>query len=241
MKKTSIIYLPLIVLLICLSGALSFAGSTQVFADSGELLLVKGPGQETQATHLGDLPVGVREKISDHLRQAQYEVSKFERKLPSGKTSLYRASNRKQNLAAYFTERGIHLLPGGRGEPAWHLEMALSGCGYAGALEPVKEMAEDAVKAMGGRIEYRRGVLTEWYENGEQGLEQGFTLNQPPAGKAVGRLTVEWTVTTPLVPRIKEEGAAVVFSGAGGEPVLRYSGLKAWDSSGRFLPGFCGI
>ena len=138
MKKTQIINLPLIVLLICLSVALSFASIDQVFSATGKLLSLKGPGQATKATRLGDLPYGVREKISHHLRQVEYEISKFERRLPSGKTSLYRAFNRKQNLAAYFTERGIHLLPGSGGEPTWRLEMTLSSCGYAETLEPVK-------------------------------------------------------------------------------------------------------
>jgi hypothetical protein len=236
MKKKWIIFLSVIVLHICFLSKLSIGECTKVSNDTGKMLSIQGSGQETKETNLEDLPVGVREKISHHLLQAEYKISHNKEELSSGKSSLYRAYNRKQNLAVYFTEQGIDLLPGRRGKPAWHLEMTLSSWGYPDAMEPIKVLGKDAVKASGGRIEYQREVLTEWYVNTNQGLEQGLTLNRPPAGKTVGRLTVEWTVATPLKPIVEEEGAAVVFCGAGGEPVLRYSGLKTWDATGRFLP-----
>ena len=37
--------------------------------------------------------------------------------------------------------------------------------------------------AADGEVRYDRGTLAEWYRNGPLGLEQGFTLAAPPAGR----------------------------------------------------------
>ena len=71
-----------------------------------------------QVTRLSDLPPQAQDKISQHLKEAEYEVSRHERMLPSGKASAYRAFNRTQNLNAYFNEEGVNLLPKGKGEPS---------------------------------------------------------------------------------------------------------------------------
>ena len=47
---------------------------------------------------------------------------------------------------------------------------------------------------------------------------------------------VEWTVSGSLKPRLEQEGTAIAFCNTGDQSVLRYSGLKAWDATGRSLP-----
>ena len=37
-------------------------------------------------------------------------------------------------MSVYFTDQGISLLENGKKEPAWHLEMTLSGYGFDGAM-----------------------------------------------------------------------------------------------------------
>ena len=73
---------------------------------------------------LADLPDKARSKIFQHLKKAEYDLSRYEKKLPSGKMSSYRAFNRKQDMTAYFTDQAVHLMPNSDGDPVWHLEMS---------------------------------------------------------------------------------------------------------------------
>jgi hypothetical protein len=101
----------------------------------------------------------------DNLRQA------FERALYALKDSahgLWRGSNDAQKLSIEFDSQGARLK-----HPLGSVGFHLAGYGYGDALQaPVAP----ALHADGTRLEYRRGDLTEWYVNGRQGLEQGFTL-----------------------------------------------------------------
>ena len=113
--------------------------------------------------------------------------------------------------------------------------MTLSGYGYDGAVLPVQSVHSDTIKVSGPRVEYRRGVITEWYLNDKRGLEQGVTLKEPPVKKDAESLVVEWTVSGSMVPRLEQEGLAIAFGKEGRTPALRYSGLKDlgfyWPSS----------
>ena len=189
--------------------------------------------QKDREMQLNDLPAKARDKISRHLQKTDYEVNRYESTLPSGKTRRYQAFNRKQNIRAYFTEQGIHLIPKGKGEPSWHLEMTLSGWGYEGSVALAPPLRPDTIKASGNIVEYGRGSLTEWYVNDERGFEQGVTLSEPPAGKGAGPVVVEWTVSGTLAPRLEQQGRAIAFCNIGDESVLHYGGLKAWDATGR--------
>ncbi len=191
--------------------------------------------KKQSVARLAYLPVLGRERISQHLQKAEYEVSRYERTLPSGEISNYRAFNRNQNMNAYFTDKGVHILQNGKEAPTWHLEMTLSGYGYDGAMAPVQSVQPGAIMASGHRIEYRRGSLTEWYVNDKQGLEQGVTLSQPPANIGTGPLLVEWTVSGSLKPCLEQKGTEIAFCNTGGQTILHYSGLKAWDANGQSL------
>lgn len=138
-EKRATIFLPVIVVLAYLlwvpcSGAADSVSLNQGTQPSSDIV------HKERGMRLADLPAMDRERISQHLRKADYEVSRCETTLPSGTTSLYRASNRNQDLSAYFTGHGVHLLPHGRGEQAWHLEMTLSGYGYEGAMEKAQHV-----------------------------------------------------------------------------------------------------
>src|ERR1700744_2330293 len=52
----------------------------------------------------------------------------------------------------------------------------LAGYGYGDDLH---KPGRAVVVQDANRIEYRRPKLTEWYVNGEKGLEQGFTFEKP--------------------------------------------------------------
>jgi hypothetical protein len=77
--------------------------------------------------------------------------------------------------------------------------------------------------------------MTEWYENGPLGLEQGFTLAHPP-GKATGEpLTLELALRGDLVAALESTGTSLELKRKDGGAALRYAGLKAHDATAREL------
>ena len=88
----------------------------------------------------------------------------------------------------------------------------------------------------GNRVEYRRGDLTEWYVNGSQGLEQGFTLAHRPGTDGEGEpLVIALGVSGGLLPVQETDDGSVLFESGQGV-VLRYAGLQALDARGRTVP-----
>src|SRR5271169_6497772 len=94
----------------------------------------------------------------------------------------FQAENARHKLVVNFTTEGVAVHSG---SALW--SVALEGYGYGNALKTVDSVAP---RADFNRVEYRRGSLTEWYVNGPQGLEQGFTLNEPPGRSANQPLTI---------------------------------------------------
>ena len=139
----------------------------------------------------------------------------------------YRGENLGQALVADFTRRGAEVRSH---EVRWGLEMR--GYGYGDALHPVRAVGP---RANANRVEYRRDGLTEWYENGPLGLEQGFTLAHPPA-KATGQpLTFELALHGDLLAAVESTGTSLELRRKDGKVALRYVGLKARDAGAREL------
>jgi hypothetical protein len=165
---------------------------------------------------LSDLPPAAQSTISAALgnRMTEYAV----RKKPNG----FQADNTHQHLLSTFTTGEIAVRSG---SAEWC--MKLERYGYGAALTPV---AKAVPKAEGNRVEYKRGALTEWYVNGPVGLEQGFTIRRPPGQSAGEELTIELALLGNLVAF--QDDQQVTLKNAAGEPILRYSGLEAYDSTG---------
>jgi hypothetical protein len=139
----------------------------------------------------------------------------------------FHGENPRQALVAEFAQQGAEVHSHNL---FWGLEAR--GYGYGDALYPVKAVAP---QANANRVEYRRDGLTEWYENGPLGLEQGFTLAHRP-GKANGQaLTVELGLRGDLVAALQPGGTVLELKGKDGKAVLRYAGLQARDATGREL------
>ncbi|MGH7821006.1 MAG: hypothetical protein ACREQ9_14675 [Candidatus Binatia bacterium] len=79
------------------------------------------------------------------------------------------------------------------------------------------------------RVEIRRPGFVEWYVNSPEGLEQGFTLSERPAGE--GPLVMEIAVGG---ARAMMRGDAIVFE-TSVERRLRYGELAAVDRAGHTL------
>jgi nucleoside-specific outer membrane channel protein Tsx len=141
--------------------------------------------------------------------------------------SGFRAKNPRQRLAANFTEQGAELR-------SHNLRWALAtrAYGYGDTLEPLKAVAP---QAEANRVEYRRDGLTEWYENGPLGLEQGFTLARRPAKANAQPLTLELELSGNLSAALDQDGKALNLRDANGRTALRYTGLEARDATGREL------
>jgi len=199
--------------------------------------VLKSTPAGSQAMELADLPPDAHKKISRHLHEAAYAVNPYEIQTPTQKVKRsYRAGNRNQGIIAHFSGQGVQLGPRSEEKGSWQLGMCLSGYGYEGGLRPVETAQMDRIQARGRRVEIRREMLTEWYVNKDEGLEQGFTLARPPLDGSGGWLALELSCEGSLRPALSDEGSAIVFRNAQGEIVLHYSDLKAWDARGNTIP-----
>jgi FG-GAP repeat len=125
------------------------------------------------------------------------------------------AVNGEQRMRTTFSAAGVRIsVPGGN----VGLEFRAGG----EAVSPV---------ARANRVTYARGGAVEWYANGPLGLEQGLTLRAPPVGSG-GELGLSFALSG-AAARLQD--GQLVFHGAAGKPILRYSGLSATDADGKVL------
>ncbi len=81
-----------------------------------------------------------------------------------------------------------------------------------------------------------RFTIEEWYVNKPEGIEHGFTLNEPFVERREGeRLRLEVEVEGDFFAQVFEEGKRIDFKSKDGRAKLSYAGLKAYDSLGREL------
>ena len=108
--------------------------------------------------------------------------------------------------------------------------LRLTGYGYGDRL---RKPLEANLAGADNRLEYRRGQLTEWYENRPDGLEQGFTFAERPGTARAGEpLVITLQVTGNLQPALSTQGDAVLLRSEGNDG-FRYGGLRSWDARGR--------
>ena len=142
----------------------------------------------------------------------------------------FHAANVRQNLEVDFSSERVSL-----SSKNTNWTMALVAYGYGNALSPVRPCSPQATL---NRAEYARGPLTEWYVNGPLGLEQGFTLRKSPGPSDRKPLTFALAVTGNVRLAATRQSEKLTFRDREGKPVLRYSGLAAYDATGRSLPSF---
>jgi FG-GAP repeat len=202
---------PILVVLIC--GLFGFAGSA--FADP-------------QSTNI---PESFRPHLIHHIqKQASSEYAVEGQKVASAGAG-FQANNVSHQLALGFGAQGVEVRPAN--DPAWQMNMKLSGIGYGKDIQPV---ASGAMTTRGNRVEYRHDQLTEWYLNGPLGLEQGFTLNRPPANKSqAGGLVLAITLSGDLQAVPNANGREIQFRTAQDKTALRFRDLYVFDTTGRKL------
>ncbi len=154
----------------------------------------------------------------------------------------FRGENRRNALAAEFGKEGVELSTEGKSTKL-HWKTETRAYGYGSALRPVHEAAP---QASANRVEYRRDGMTEWYENGPLGLEQGFTLSRRPAGASGQPLTLELGLSGDLLAALEASGSdrsgkkskTLELRSKDGKAAFRYAGLEARDATGRELPSW---
>jgi len=144
------------------------------------------------------------------------------------------APNRAHNLRTYFADGGIEVVPRtGEAEDAWSFSWRTLGWGREGRLVDVTTVSV-APRVDGSRVSYDREGLEEWYENKKEGLEQGFTVMERPAGE--GPLCIEGGVGSGLRAEFDSDEAGIDFLDRGGARVLRYAELHVREAGGREVP-----
>jgi|GEM_PF-2287253 len=145
----------------------------------------------------------------------------------------YHATNSAHGLRVIFTEAGVQVRLE-KPYPTKLWDMSLTRWGYGDALEAVPK---PTLMALDNRIEYQRKTLTEWYLNGPLGLEQGFTLTEPPPNKTSGEaLVLELAFSEDKTRQLTGDGRSILWSKSDNSPDMMYGHLYANDATGRELP-----
>ncbi|NOQ33152.1 MAG: hypothetical protein GQ567_02985 [Methanosarcinales archaeon] len=201
-------------------------------------LTLAGEGAADTKAPQTELPEGVPTdwwtSVQEDIRKSEYDVT-WQETQPPDINAAYQAPNRAHNLRTYFTPDNIRITP--RTSTDWVFGLSLVGYGFADDVRPVSE-AEMSV--LGNRVEYQRGCLTEWYENSEDGLEQGFTIDAPPESESQGPEQESWIaikmdILGDLDANMNSASDAVELTTTGGVGVLYYGKLHAFDATGREL------
>jgi hypothetical protein len=150
--------------------------------------------------------------------------------------------NRRQDLRFAFGDDGaveirsrtdesrrvtLRLASVARGEGA-----AMAAPGELRAGRCMDEARKNAFGRCVPRLEMARAGVTEWYDNGRDGLEQGFDVATRPAGD--GPLVVAIDVAG---GRAEQDGARAMLVGSKGERLAAYGKLVTRDANGREAAG----
>ncbi len=175
-----------------------------------------------------NLPPGVWPKIVKNINESRHHIE------PASDTGLHKAVNLPNNLRINFNQNDVRITPrNDQSHTAWYVDLALDGFGYEGKVKP---LSSAKVVATENRIEYQRGPLTEWYINDQRGLEQGFTLSEPPGQRDFGKLVVEIRGESSLRPVVYKGSSELLFVNNQEQVILSYGELHAWDADGKALP-----
>ncbi len=140
-------------------------------------------------------------------------------------TQSWTASNPGSRLQIEFDGKGMQAKST---TSDWLFRMELTGIGNEQGIKRVSR-AKTSIK--GSRLNYQRKKLVEWYINSPDGLEHGFTIDKPLGKK---ELLLQFSLGGNVTPQITSKNQALKLVSTKGK-ALSYSGLKAWDATGKPL------
>lgn len=232
----------------------AFTTST-VFALSNETHLIKSTDFPIRIS--GNKSVPVKHIAPNWQQHAQRTVSESEyyiswqkhTRLP-GNSPAHQAVNRAYDLRVYFTRDEVVFVPRITVASEWQWAMQIMGVGSKADIKPIRKTR---IQTHRNRINYihslhedsnakasqpgisagQPGQIVQWYINDEEGVEQGFTINQPL--NKDGNIVVRMGLMGNLIPKLHGT-SRVSLSTTKGVRVLEYGSLKAFDAKGRDLP-----
>jgi len=171
------------------------------------------------------------QRIQKSIQESEYHVTFQEKTCLPDLTDAYHAANRANGLRFYFTAEGLRVVSRKEKNPTWNAGLELVALKRG---EDYLRLPRDGKPSVNhGRIAFNRGLLTEWYENRSEGLEQGFTIEERIEGS--GELLLSLRVEGDVTPRLSEDHDTVQFLKPNKAPLFRYGGLKAKDAAGKDL------
>ncbi|HEX8998676.1 MAG TPA: FG-GAP repeat protein, partial [Blastocatellia bacterium] len=210
--------------LVCLSGLLIAFHFRQARLSTSAL-----PGLQGAAAVEHLKQQGLYSSLSDAMTATRYRIKAS----PDGE---YVADNPANQLRADFAADSLELRATAQ---AWRLGIKLRSAGYG---ERQLQAGSGVIAADGNRIEYARplgaeeSAIREWYVNQPSGLEQGFTLAEPPGERQADEpLRLALALESALLARAEADGQAVEFLDLAGNRILRYDKLAVWDARGQAL------
>lgn len=175
---------------------------------------------------------GQYESLQTAMNQARFSVQRTEAN-PLGRAAWH-APNATAGYDAYVTETGVSIIAKGAINDTAHVSLSLYALGYGAAL---KVVGPGKVSGDKQTINIARdGGLREWFVNGPDGLEHGFTLDEAPGARAAGvplRLALQMNERWRAVG--SEDGKRVTLRGPG-EQAVEYGELVARDARGLNIP-----
>ena len=154
------------------------------------------------------------------------------------------AYNPAQGFEADFTDLGEQGLRVRHHHGGGELKVKLTAIGAEReAMRPVAKSIGEAQRD-GARVEFARGDgITEWYVNGEEGIEQGWVIEQTLLGtEQSGELRLGLELDAEEMEAMFEPGHrsgsedAIVFRDREGREAWRYDKLKVFDANGHEIP-----
>ncbi|MGH9839289.1 MAG: putative Ig domain-containing protein [Blastocatellia bacterium] len=176
---------------------------------------------------------GQYDSLQAAMEQARFSVS-HTTQTPLGRAAWH-APNPAAGYDAYVTETGVSLSVRGAVNDESFVSLSLHSLGYGAALQAVGPGKVSGDKQTINLTRY--SGLQEWYVNGPDGLEHGFTLSEPPPGarqKGVP-LRLALQVSEGWLAVASEDGKLVTLHGAGDEAV-EYGKLVVRDKLGINIP-----
>jgi hypothetical protein len=193
-------------------------------------------------------------RIRNEIRNSQYEIIPPVTSEPGSASNGWRATNWTHGYQIAFTPDRVRLTSSSTAENNWQWGLSFERYGRGDRIMSVES---PTLSTRGNRLNYDRGEIIEWYINDRRGLEQGFTLLSPPSlgvdsAECTGAISesrwpathrkdcrpifLDLIVSGSLSPSPSAVPGVVEFVTPDNRPVVRYSGLKVVDGSGRALP-----
>ena len=138
------------------------------------------------------------------------------------------AYNAAQRLRVRFAGAGLWIASGGT-----LVALRPYAVGQAGSWQPLGAVS---AHARADRVSYTGAGVSGSYANGPLGVEQGFTIARPPAGRAGTPVTLVMTLAGNAHAAMGRGAQSVQFDRAGGG-ALRYGSLLITDAGGHRLAG----